>query len=376
MRNTLLLFLICTLIACTEKPTTTIETKEKNSSNTVVLTEAQAKSTAIETFEIQQQSITSTLKLYGKTEVPPQNLVSVTSALGGYVKSIRLLQGQRFKKGQVLAILEDNQFIQLQEDYLSAKANLAMAEAEYLRQKELNQNKASSDKNFQQATAGYRTLQISKKALEEKLRLININPNTLTLDKITHTISLYAPFDGVVGEVFVNTGKYAAPSDVLFELINPRDFLLNLKVFEKDLAKISIGQQVQASSNTNPDELFLCEIVSIGRSVNTDGSSDVYARIKDQRGIDLSAGMYVNAEVGVINKNAWVLPQEAIVGFEGKNYIFERLQNHTYRMLPVEITTTEKEWVEIKNSSSLQNKRLVRKGAYSLLMALKNKPEE
>jgi len=376
MRNTLLLFLICTLIACTEKPTTTIETKEKNSSNTVVLTEAQAKSTAIETFEIQQQSITSTLKLYGKTEVPPQNLVSVTSALGGYVKSIRLLQGQRFKKGQVLAILEDNQFIQLQEDYLSAKANLAMAEAEYLRQKELNQNKASSDKNFQQATAGYRTLQISKKALEEKLRLININPNTLTLDKITRTISLYAPFDGVVGEVFVNTGKYAAPSDVLFELVNPRDFLLNLKVFEKDLAKISIGQQVQASSNTNPDELFLCEIVSIGRSVNTDGSSDVYARIKDQRGIDLSAGMYVNAEVGVINKNAWVLPQEAIVGFEGKNYIFERLQNHTYRMLPVEITTTEKEWVEIKNSSSLQNKKLVRKGAYSLLMALKNKPEE
>ena len=376
MRNTLLLFLICTLIACTEKPTTTIETKEKNSSNTVVLTEAQAKSTAIETFEIQQQSITSTLKLYGKTEVPPQNLVSVTSALGGYVKSIRLLQGQRFKKGQVLAILEDNQFIQLQEDYLSAKANLAMAEAEYLRQKELNQNKASSDKNFQQATAGYRTLQISKKALEEKLRLININPNTLTLDKITRTISLYAPFDGVLGEVFVNTGKYAAPSDVLFELVNPRDFLLNLKVFEKDLAKISIGQQVQASSNTNPDELFLCEIVSIGRSVNTDGSSDVYARIKDQHGIDLSAGMYVNAEVGVINKNAWVLPQEAIVGFEGKNYIFERLQNHTYRMLPVEITTTEKEWVEIKNSSSLQNKKLVRKGAYSILMALKNKPEE
>lgn len=376
MRNTLLLFLICTLIACTEKPTTTIETKEKNSSNTVVLTEVQAKSTAIETFEIQQQSITSTLKLYGKTEVPPQNLVSVTSALGGYVTSIRLLQGQRFKKGQVLAILEDNQFIQLQEDYLSAKANLAMAEAEYLRQKELNQNKASSDKNFQQATAGYRTLQISKKALEEKLRLININPNTLTLDKITRTISLYAPFDGVVGEVFVNTGKYAAPSDVLFELVNPRDFLLNLKVFEKDLAKISIAQQVQASSNTNPDELFLCEIVSIGRSVNTDGSSDVYARIKDQRGIDLSAGMYVNAEVGVINKNAWVLPQEAIVGFEGKNYIFERLQNHTYRMLPVEITTTEKEWVEIKNSSSLQNKKLVRKGAYSLLMALKNKPEE
>lgn len=376
MRNTLLLFLICTLIACTEKPATTIETKEKNSSNTVVLTEAQVKSTAIETFEIQQQSITSTLKLYGKTEVPPQNLVSVTSALGGYVKSIRLLQGQRFKKGQVLAILEDNQFIQLQEDYLSAKANLAMAEAEYLRQKELNQNKASSDKNFQQATAGYRTLQISKKALEEKLRLININPNTLTLDKITRTISLHAPFDGVVGEVFVNTGKYAAPSDVLFELVNPRYFLLNLKVFEKDLAKIAIGQQVQASSNTNPDQLFLCEIVSIGRSVNTDGSSDVYARIKDQRGIDLSAGMYVNAEVGVINKNAWVLPQQAIVAFEGKNYIFERLENNTYKMLPVEIITTEKEWVEVKNSPSLQNKKLVRKGAYTLLMALKNKPEE
>lgn len=89
------------------------------------------------------------LKVTGKIDVPPQNMVSVSVALGGYLKWTNLLPGMRIKKGDLLAIMEDQQYIQLQEEYLTAKAKLNFAEKDYNRQKELNQIKANSDKIFQ-----------------------------------------------------------------------------------------------------------------------------------------------------------------------------------------------------------------------------------
>ena len=63
-------------------------------------------------------------------------------------------------KGEVIAVMEDPQYIQLQQDYLTAKAQFAYNESEYLRQKELNESKAASDKVFEQAKATYQTQNI------------------------------------------------------------------------------------------------------------------------------------------------------------------------------------------------------------------------
>jgi cobalt-zinc-cadmium efflux system membrane fusion protein len=88
--------------------------------------------------------------------------------------------------------------------------------------------------------------------LEEKLRLIHINPNSLHENNISKSIRIYSPIDGFVSKVNVNIGKYVTPSDVLFELVNPADIHLNLKIFEKDLNKIFIGQNVVSYTNNNP----------------------------------------------------------------------------------------------------------------------------
>lgn len=54
-------------------------------------------------------------------------------------------------------------------------------------------------------------------ALAQKLRLININPTTLTVDNITKNVRLYSSIAGFVSKVNVNIGNYVNPSDVLFE---------------------------------------------------------------------------------------------------------------------------------------------------------------
>jgi cobalt-zinc-cadmium efflux system membrane fusion protein len=75
-------------------------------------------------------------------------------------------------KGQVLAVIEDQQYIQLQQDYMLAKSNYSYAEKEYRRQYELNQSQASSDKVTQQAQAEMNNQKIMMNSIAEKLRLI------------------------------------------------------------------------------------------------------------------------------------------------------------------------------------------------------------
>src|SRR5690606_40044010 len=98
----------------------------------------------------------------------------------------------------------------------------------------------------------------------------------VSVNNIKRTASVYAPFDGFVSQVFVNIGKYVSPSDVLFELVNPKDLHLNLKVFEKDWDKISIGQSLTAYTNSNPEKKYGGEIILIGKNISQDRAVEVH----------------------------------------------------------------------------------------------------
>src|SRR4249920_2886522 len=126
------------LISCNNKPEAKVEIPKRTDENIVVLTDAQLKNAAISTGRLEQKEISSVLKVNGSIDVPPQNMVSVSVPMGGYLKSTRLLPGMHINKGEIIALIEDQQYIQLQQEYLTAGAKLGYAESEYARQKDLN----------------------------------------------------------------------------------------------------------------------------------------------------------------------------------------------------------------------------------------------
>ncbi len=340
----------------------------------VTLTAAQMKTIGITTNKMEEKEISSLLNLNGKIDVPPQNLISISIPMGGYLKSTDLLPGSVVKKGQVIASLEDQQYVQLQQEYLLMKVKLKISEGEYNRQKELNASKASSDKVYNQAEADYKTARINVRALEENLQLIGINPNNLTESKISKRISITSPIDGYVAKVNANIGKYLTPSEVLFELVNVSDIHLNLTVYEKDLAKLQIGQKLIAFNNNEQNIKYPCEIILIGHSLSKEKSTEVHCHfIKYDK--NLVPGMYMNAEVELKNKQAMTLPEEAVVRFGNSEFVFVELKKGNYEMMEVQTGGKEKGYVEIINSENLKNRPIVIKGAYSLLMKLKNTEE-
>ncbi len=359
--------------SCGNKKSEEEVSNKKKVENTTTLTNAQIKIAGIQTGKIAQKEISATLKLNGKIDVPPQNLVSISVPMGGYLKYTNLLQGMHVSKGQVLCIVEDQQYIQLQEDYLLAKSKIVYAKAEFERQKELNRSKASSDKVYQQAQAEYNSLSVMVQSYGEKLKFAGINPNLVTTKSISKSINVYSPISGFVSKVNVNIGKYVNPSDVLFEIVNPTDIHLALTVFEKDINSLAIGQSLVAYTNTNSEKKYPCKIILIGKDFSANRSTEVHCHFINYDKT-LLPGMYMNAEIEIKSQQSNVLPSDAIVRYENKNYIFIAKQNKQFEMKEVIIGNTENEFTEIL-SNDLKTVTIVTKGAYSLLMKIKNTEE-
>lgn len=375
MRISIIITLFILFTACGSKQNENTKSEDTSLKEQLVsLTDAQFENATIVVSKMEQHSISSIIKVNGKIDVPPQNMVSVSMPLGGYLKTTKLLPGMHIAKGEVIATMEDLQYIQLQQEYLTTKSKLVFAETELARQKELNQSKASSDKILQQAQMDFSSQKITLSALAEKLKLININPQTLSENTLSKGVNIYSPIDGFVSKVNVNIGKYVNPSDILFELVNTTDIHLNIKVFEKDLDKLTIGQKVIAYNNQS-DKKHICEIILISQDLSPERTAEVHCHFNDYDKT-LLPGMYMNAEIEATNGNALVLPEEAIVNYEGKDYVFVEIHEREYMLTEIKIGIKQDGLIEILNGNSINQKPVVTKGAYTLLMKLKNKSEE
>lgn len=376
-RYFIILALSFLFIACgTKSGSDEEQPSEVSGVDTITVSDAQLKNAEFQTGPLQTGEMSSLLKVNGKVDVPPQNMVSISVPLGGYLKTSKLLPGMHVNKGEVLAIMEDQQYIQIQQDYLMAKVKLGQLEKEYARQKELNASQASSDKMLQQAEADLKSHRILSAALAQKLQLVGIQPSTLTENNISKSVNIHSPIDGYVTKVNVNIGKYISPTEIMFELVNPTDIHLALKIFEKDLPKLFIGQELMAYTNNNPTKKYDCEVLLIGKDINTEGYTDVHCHFEQYDKI-LIPGTYMNAEIKVKNRQAIVLPADAIVRHEGKHFIFKEVAKQKYAMLEVEVGETENGLTELLVPEAILNEsgKYVIKGAYTLLMMLKNEAE-
>lgn len=354
-----------------------VKTAEKPVENGVELTPAQLKNAQIQVGKAERRTLKGILKVNGTVDVPPQNLISVSVPLGGYLKKTDLLPGMPVKKGQIIAIVEDAVYVQLEQDYLTADARLAYLQQELARQTELNALKINAEKTLQQVQNDVKLQQILKKGLSEKLRLIGINPDNLTENSLTRSVTILSPINGYVSKVNVNIGKYLAPMDVPFQLVNTDDIHANLTVFERDIAKLKIGQKVKISLPNAPEKTYFAEIILIGRDLNEHRAVEVHCHFVPNEP-KLAPGMFLSADIETTETDALTVPTDAVVRFENKQFCFIEKSEGKYEMREVEIGVSDKNFLQIRPLSmeGFLTEKIVVKGAYTLLSKMKNTAEE
>lgn len=349
----------------------------------VEMRDDQVKLANIETGSVVMRSLSGTLKVNGIIAVAPQNMATVCAPMGGFIKSATLMPGNPVTKGQTLAVIENQEFVDMQQSYLEAKNKFEFAEADYKRHSELFKADVYSEQNVQQVTVDYKTLKAQVKALEQKLTLIGINPANLHEDDISSSVALRSPISGFVTAVNVNLGKFVSPADVLFGIVNSDKLFLELTLFEKDADKVAKGQKIRFFIN-NETESHDAVITQTGQSVNADKTYKVYAGVTATCK-NVLPGMYVNAIIETSGKMVTALPQEAVVGFDDKDYIFVFDKNKEeggkafteYRIIEVHKGVTDGGFTEIvlPEGFNINSTKVVVKGAYNLLSAKKNAGE-
>lgn len=395
----LLFYIPAFLISCGNNNTEAVaEEHHDEEENTVELTPEQIKTAGIQLGKVEQKQISGTIKVNGVLDVPPQQLVSVSAPLGGFLKSTVLLQGSRVTKGQLIAVIENPEYIQLQQDYLEAKNQFDFALADYERQQELAKENVNAQKTLQQAKTTYQSWLAKKNGLLAKLKLINVDIVNLEGGTISSTSSIYSTITGFVTEVNVNIGKFVNPSDILFEIVDTEHLHAELIIFEKDVRKIKIGQKVRFTLANESTER-MATVYLIGREISPDRTIRIHCHI-DKEDKDLLPGMYLKAIVETGGAAVSALPNEAIIDYQGRKYIFIKTEegheyeeeNHAqepqegaahkgegqhFLMQEITVGNSELGYTEVNLSEGWNSEnKVVVKGAYAILSKMKNSEEE
>jgi cobalt-zinc-cadmium efflux system membrane fusion protein len=346
--------------------------------NEVRLSEEQFKTIGIQLGGIETRNLSGNIKAHGVLDVPPQNLVSISAPLGGFVKFTELLQGMRVKKGQVVVVLEHPDYIQLQQDYLDNKSQLEFLEQEYNRQLDLSKENVNALKSLQLAKSNYFGTKAKVEGLRAKLKLVNIDPAEIETGEIKNTISVVSPINGFVSQVNVNLGMHVNPTDIMFRIVDTEHVHAEAQVFEKDIPKLKIGQLARITL-TNETKERLAKVYLIGKEITPERTIRVHCHLEGEDP-NLIPNTYFSAVIETGSNSVFALPESAIVNFEGKHFVFveKDATKHAYELLEITTGASDNGFVEITMAgNALENykNKIVTKGAFELLNVLKNVEE-
>ncbi|MBH8567743.1 efflux RND transporter periplasmic adaptor subunit [Microvirga sp. STS02] len=370
------------LVACDKKTEGTTDkpaAPPPRAPNEVFFSKAQLQAAGIELGTFTRRDLGTEVQATGQIDVPPSHKVSITAVMGGYVQQLPVLPGQHVMQGSVLATLRNPDYIKLQQDYLQSQARIVFLKQETARQQILNDEDVGARRKLQQAASELRTEQAAAGSLAAQLRLIGLKPERISATNIQSSVPLIAPIGGFVKAVLVNPGQFVSPQDVLIELVDRSDLHLELKVFERDIAKVKVGQDILfrvpaqgASAQPLPATVFL-----VGKSFDDDGRTvPVHAHLHET-GPDAAAtaallpGQYVSARILTGRTPQRTLPEDALVPGGEVSYGYYQIKTDdkgsTFRRFGLRPGATDQGQVAVRPLDKLSDTtHLVIKGAYFL----------
>lgn len=269
----------------------------------------------------QPQLFSDIVTANGTLKAAPQGEASVASPMGANVRRILVVEGQRVRQGQTLAIVSHPDLLDLQGRYLAASSRMEYVSKEYQRQKTLYASKIGSGKDYQLITSEYRQLQSELNVTGRQLRLLGISPNAVKAGHTVDVIAIKSPINGTVETIGVMVGQYADPQSSLFSIVNTDHVYADLLVYENDLSKVSKGCEVALTSKTSPGKLA-GKVVSVGNAFDTNNRA-VHVRVAITSGhSQLVPGAYVSAAISGPGSKRLAVSDDALATDGDRTYVF------------------------------------------------------
>ena len=348
-----------------------------------------------------RNTIRSVISTNGKVE--PVQSFEAHAPVGTTVRKLLVKEGERVKKGQLLAQLDDAD-ASSQAARALAMVRAAQADASALRSggnqeevltlssqlvksenardtaqrnlealKRLQQQGAASPGEIKQAEDQFAAAEADLKLIQQKQKDRYSQPEIAKVDaqkneaesayaaaeNILSQLNIRAPFDGVVYSLPVHQGAYVNPGDLVLQEADLSKVLVRAYVDEPDVGRLAPGQKIDLTWDAMPGRTWQGAVTSIPSTVKLLGTRNVGETTCIVDNQDLKLLPNINVGVTIVtaeHQNSLTVPREAVRLDDGKTFVYEIVNNELKRR---DIQTAISNLTQVEISNGVTDKALL-----------------
>ncbi len=306
----------------------------------LLLSQEQAKTIGLKFGEFSSMKVNDFVKATGVLGLPANAHSTVTARASGIiVGKKKFVEGGFISKGEVIAHLENPEFIEMQQQYLEIMAELALQRLEVDRQETLVVQNAGILKDLQQAEAKSRILSTKATGISKQLEYLGISTDNLTSDSIRDRITISSPVGGYISKIDFHNGMYAERSTSLMDIISAKHLHLELDVFEHDIAKVKNGQKISYSIPALGSKIYKGLVNMIGKEFDSQTKTvRIHGHLEGEEP-QFIKDLFINAKIWLNNITVDALPEKAVITDGATSFIFVANDDSTVEEMEFEKLT-------------------------------------
>lgn len=231
------------------------------------------------------------------------NAVELTTEVSGRAVALNLETGRRVEQGDVLLRLDDRQ----------ARADLEVIEAQL----------ADARRKFERAQRLRSNNSISQSQVDELRTAVDVaNAQRQSARVRLENHRIEAPFAGIVGLSDISIGAYVTAGTAITTLDTTERMELNFAIPERFLGQVGLGQQVNGTSPAFPDTRFSGELAELGTRINELSRTLPVRALIDNADGKLRPGQFMSATLTLRERQALVIPEQAVMVRGDEKYVF------------------------------------------------------
>jgi len=318
------------------------------------------------------------LEFTGQVQLDRTRTVDVVSTGSGRVEQVSKLLGERVEKGDVLAVIHSADLGQVKADFLEVQANLDLTQATFRREKELYEEKITSQADYLKALNELKAAQASYAAADRRLRLFGLGTEQIAGIKDEKengefaSLTLRAPQAGTIIAQNISVGKMVETTESLFSITDLSNLWVWCDIYGKDLAALhepfEKGQSLNAAVQVDAfaGSAFAGEVDLVGNLMD-ERTRTVKIRVQVKNPENkLRPGMFAEVAVMIPGEgHITAVPRNAIMSDAGTFFVFRHLKDDLWIRSDVIPGQSQGGFVEILKGVSKAD-RIITSGTFML----------
>lgn len=277
----------------------------------------------------------TSVSVAGKVDFVPSRVARVGPPIAGRVATLPVVPGQKVGRGAVLATVDSLEVGRARAEFSAAKTRSEKAKAELERETRMMSGGASTERAMLLAQTEQQQAQTELRASEDRLATLGLGAGAAG-----QAVGLVAPIAGTVLQLHARVGQPVGPTDTLVVVGETETVWLTVDVYERDLGKVHIGDDVKVASVAYPGRSFAGKVDEVASVVDPERHVLEARIVLPNEDGALKPGMTATARIlgATVSDGGTVLavPRAALQTIDGQAFVFVERAPGAYAMRPVE----------------------------------------